>query len=55
MEHDGFPKEDADNDELKEKFKNVKLKELEETLDMDPSIFYAFTLDMMRIDIGLMI
>lgn len=55
LDEDGLPKDGADLNELKEKLKNVKLRELEETLDIDPSIYYAFTLDMMRVDVGLMI
>lgn len=55
MDEDGLPKDGTDMNSLKEKIKNVRLKELEETLDIDPSVYYAFTSDMMRIDVGLMI
>lgn len=55
LDEHGLPKDGADPNILKDKFKNVKLRELEETLDIDPSIFYAFTMDMMRVDVGLII
>jgi len=55
LDEDGLPKDGTDMNSLKEKIKNVRLKELEETLDIDPSVYYAFTSDMMRIDVGLMI
>ena len=55
LEDDGLPGEEADLNSIIYKIKNVRLRELEEVLDLDPSLFYAFTSDMMRIDVGLMI
>ena len=55
LDEDGLPKEGADPDVLREKYKDARLRELEETLDIDPSIYYAFTMDLMRVDVGLLI
>ena len=55
LEDDGLPKENADFDALKEKIKDAKLRSMKESLDIDPTVFYAHTFDHMRIDVGLMI
>ena len=54
LDSEGLPKEPIGVEELSEKYKVVK-KFFAEEFDMDPSQFYAFTRDMMRIDVGLMI
>ena len=55
LEEDGLPKEGADLNHIKQKLVDDELKMLEERLEIDPSNFYAFTTDMMRIDVGLII
>lgn len=55
LDEDGLPGEDYDLNRIKDRLVDEKLKSLEERLDIDPTIFYAFTTDLMRIDVGLMI
>lgn len=54
MEADGLPGEGTDKEKLKAGLRDLELNGHQE-LDVDPSMFYAFTRDWMRIDVGLMI
>jgi hypothetical protein len=49
-----MPTKPIDVEELSEKYKIVK-KQFEEEYEVDPSQFYAFARDKMRIDVGMMI
>lgn len=55
LDEQGLPKEGADPDKLKDSLKQSALRQQMEHLDIDPSVFYAFTSDLMRVDVGLII
>jgi len=54
LDSEGLPKGPIEPEELAKKYKKIKESMIEE-LDIDPSQFYAFSRDKMRIDVGLMI
>jgi hypothetical protein len=54
LDSEGMPTKPIDVEELSEKYKIVK-KQFEEEYEVDPSQFYAFARDKMRIDVGMMI